>query len=104
MSRSLLSESPRHKDGERVNARSVKRVATMALLAACAHLPSQPQGPAEYWGFTGPWDTRSDASVGGGWPRVRCRIRRRRCERTLTEIACLGFALLSERVLGGNGG
>jgi spore germination protein YaaH len=63
MSRSLLAESPRHKDGERLNAQSVKRVATLALLAACAHLPSQPQGPAEYWGFTGPWDSRSDASV-----------------------------------------
>jgi spore germination protein YaaH len=49
--------------GGRLNARSVKRVATLALLAACVHLPSQPQGPAEYWGFTGPWDTRSDASV-----------------------------------------
>jgi spore germination protein YaaH len=42
---------------------NVKRVATLALLAACVHLPSQPQGPAEYWGFTGPWDSRSDASV-----------------------------------------
>ena len=33
------------------------------LLAACAHFPSVPQGPADYWGFTGPWDKRSDVSV-----------------------------------------
>ena len=46
-----------------MNARVVKRLASLALLAACAHLPSQPKGPADYWGFTGPWDRRSDASV-----------------------------------------
>ena len=34
-----------------------------ALLTACAHLPSQPRVPPAYWGFTGPWDHRSDASV-----------------------------------------
>ena len=33
------------------------------LLAACAHFPAVPQGPADYWGFTGPWDKRSDVSV-----------------------------------------
>jgi peptidoglycan-N-acetylglucosamine deacetylase len=33
------------------------------LLAACAHLPSQPRAAAAYWGFAGPWDKRSDASV-----------------------------------------
>jgi spore germination protein YaaH len=43
--------------------RNVTRVATLALLAACAHLPSQPKGPAEYWGFAAPWDSRSDSSV-----------------------------------------
>src|SRR5215210_157043 len=63
MRRSLLSDSSRHKYGDRLIAPTVKRVVTLALLAACAHLPSQPQGPAEYWGFTGPWDSRSDASV-----------------------------------------
>ncbi|MDP9204759.1 MAG: hypothetical protein M3P12_04765 [Gemmatimonadota bacterium] len=46
-----------------MNAPPVKRVAALALLVACAHLPSQPQGVADYWGFTGPWDRRSDASV-----------------------------------------
>lgn len=35
----------------------------MLLAAACAHLPSQPRGRPIYWGFTGPWDRRSDASV-----------------------------------------
>ena len=63
MSRSLLSEPPRHKDAVRVIAPNVKRIATLAALVACAHLPSQPTGPAEYWVFTGPWDRRSDESV-----------------------------------------
>lgn len=63
MSRSLTSESSRHKDVARLNASRVKRVAALTLLAACAHFPSQPPGSAEYWGFTGPWDRRSDASV-----------------------------------------
>ena len=41
----------------------MKRVAALALLAACAHFPSQPEGRPDYWGFTGPWDRRSDLSV-----------------------------------------
>jgi spore germination protein YaaH len=56
-----------------LNAPMVKRIAALALLAACAHLPSQPRGAADYWGFTGPWDRRSDASVeqhGGSLARV----------------------------------
>ena len=40
-----------------------KHVGILALLAACAHFPSQPAGEVDYWGFTGPWDKRSDASV-----------------------------------------
>jgi spore germination protein YaaH len=39
------------------------KVATLTVLAACAHFPSQPRGPADFWGFTGPWDRRSDASI-----------------------------------------
>ncbi|MFL5522779.1 MAG: hypothetical protein ACJ8AF_01605 [Gemmatimonadaceae bacterium] len=35
----------------------------LAMLAACAHLPSQPRGQPAYWGFTAPWDRRSDSSV-----------------------------------------
>jgi len=35
----------------------------LVCLAACAHFPSQPQGQPAYWGFTGPWDRRSDSSV-----------------------------------------
>jgi spore germination protein YaaH len=38
-------------------------LAGLMLLAACAHFPSQPRGRPVYWGFTGPWDRRSDASV-----------------------------------------
>src|SRR6476620_6953839 len=60
--RSLWFEPSRHKDGASLKF-SVRHVATTMLLAACAHFPSVPQGPAEYWGFTGPWDKRSDVSV-----------------------------------------
>ena len=37
--------------------------AAVLLAAACAHLPSEPNAPIDYWGFTGPWDKRSDVSV-----------------------------------------
>src|SRR6202171_6851835 len=37
--------------------------AAIVLAMACAHLPSEPNAPVDYWGFTGPWDKRSDASV-----------------------------------------
>lgn len=36
---------------------------SIILITACAHLPSQPRSQPSYWGFTGPWDSRSDASV-----------------------------------------
>ena len=42
---------------------SVRHVAMPLLLVACAHFPSTPEGSADYWGFTGPWDKRSDVSV-----------------------------------------
>ena len=42
---------------------SGRHAATLTLLAACAHLPPEPRGTIDYWGFTGPWDRRSDASV-----------------------------------------
>ncbi|HMJ19073.1 MAG TPA: hypothetical protein VK478_11820 [Gemmatimonadaceae bacterium] len=42
---------------------SVKHVAMPLVLAGCAHFPSTPEGSADYWGFTGPWDKRSDVSV-----------------------------------------
>jgi spore germination protein YaaH len=37
--------------------------AAAVLAIACAHLPSEPNAPVDYWGFTGPWDKRSDVSV-----------------------------------------
>jgi peptidoglycan-N-acetylglucosamine deacetylase len=46
-----------------LNRTSMKRIASLMLVSACAHFPSQPRGEADYWGFTGPWDARSDASV-----------------------------------------
>lgn len=36
---------------------------SIILISACAHLPSQPRSQPSYWGFSGPWDSRSDASV-----------------------------------------
>jgi spore germination protein YaaH len=30
---------------------------------ACLNLPARPPGVVEFWGFTGPWDTRSHESV-----------------------------------------
>ncbi|HET7612800.1 MAG TPA: hypothetical protein VFK26_02650 [Gemmatimonadaceae bacterium] len=48
-------------------------IAALVALAACAHLPSQPRGRPSYWGFTGPWDARSAASViahQGGLDRI----------------------------------
>lgn len=32
-------------------------------VASCLNLPARPPGTVEYWGFTGPWDERSHASV-----------------------------------------
>jgi spore germination protein YaaH len=46
-----------------MNRSSLRRVATLLALGGCAHLPSQPRVPPTYWGFTGPWDPNSDASV-----------------------------------------
>jgi len=45
-----------------LNRRALPPIA-FALLTACANLPSQPRVSPAYWGFTGPWDHRSDASV-----------------------------------------
>ena len=47
----------------RLNRSGIARVAAVMLLWACAHFPSQPRSGADYWGFTGPWDTRSNVSV-----------------------------------------
>jgi spore germination protein YaaH len=46
-----------------MNRRMAVTWAALMTLAACIHVPSVPPGPAEYWGFTGPWDKRSDQSV-----------------------------------------
>jgi peptidoglycan-N-acetylglucosamine deacetylase len=43
------------------------RILLVTLVAAtassCVHLPSRPERAVEFWGFTGPWDKRSDESV-----------------------------------------
>jgi spore germination protein YaaH len=62
MRRSLSFEPSRHKDIAALKF-SAKHVAMPLLLVACAHFPSTPEGSADYWGFTGPWDKRSDVSV-----------------------------------------
>ena len=46
-----------------MNRYGIGRVAALLLLSACAHFPSQPRSVPDYWGFTGPWDTRSNISV-----------------------------------------
>jgi peptidoglycan-N-acetylglucosamine deacetylase len=35
----------------------------LGLFSACLNLPPTPSTPVDYWGFTGPWDRRSDMSV-----------------------------------------
>jgi spore germination protein YaaH len=45
----------------------------LLIVISCAHLPSEPTAPVDYWGFTGPWDSRSDISVeenGGSLARI----------------------------------
>lgn len=39
------------------------RLLSIILIGACAQLPPQPRIQPDYWGFTGPWDPRSDQSV-----------------------------------------
>ncbi len=46
-----------------MNRRAWLASAALGLVVACAHLPSEPKAPVDYWGFTGPWDRRSDLSV-----------------------------------------
>ncbi len=46
-----------------MNRRAAVTCTGLMTLVACVHMPSAPSGPAEYWGFTGPWDKRSDQSV-----------------------------------------
>ena len=56
-----------------MNQRTWLASAALVLVVACAHLPSEPNAPVDYWGFTGPWDKRSDVSVqqhGGSLARI----------------------------------
>ncbi|HEX9084872.1 MAG TPA: hypothetical protein VF836_09060, partial [Gemmatimonadaceae bacterium] len=53
----------------RLNRRALSQIGC-ALLAGCAHLPSQPRVPPAYWGFTGPWDPNSDVSVEAHGPSL----------------------------------
>lgn len=40
------------------------RAATLVLvIGSCLNLPARPPGTVEFWGFTGPWDRRSNESV-----------------------------------------
>ncbi len=45
-----------------MSARSRAAIVLVAL-ASCLNLPARPPGIVEFWGFTGPWDRRSDQSV-----------------------------------------
>jgi spore germination protein YaaH len=46
-----------------MNRRTAVTCAAVMTLVACIHVPSVPSGAVDYWGFTGPWDKRSDQSV-----------------------------------------
>jgi spore germination protein YaaH len=46
----------------RMRFRSVLSCGVMLILG-CLKLPPTPVAPVDYWGFTGPWDHRSDQSV-----------------------------------------
>lgn len=49
----------------------INRSAAIALVASgCLHLPARPEAAAELWGFTGPWDARSDSSVARNSPKL----------------------------------
>lgn len=56
--------------GARTNRSPLRRIAALMVFAGCAHLPSQPRVPPAYWGFTGPWDRHSDASVEAHGPSL----------------------------------
>src|ERR1700682_572551 len=46
-----------------LNGRAWLVSAAIVLAMACAHCPSEPNAPIDYWGFAGPWDKRSDVSI-----------------------------------------
>jgi peptidoglycan-N-acetylglucosamine deacetylase len=46
-----------------MNVRTRLALVGMLGLAGCLQLPRTPSSPIDYWGFTGPWDRRSDESV-----------------------------------------
>jgi spore germination protein YaaH len=46
-----------------LNFRALAHSAAALLTAGCLQIPPAPTGAVDYWGFTGPWDTRSDASI-----------------------------------------
>jgi len=43
--------------------RALALSAAALLAAGCLQIPPAPTGAVDYWGFTGPWDKRSDASI-----------------------------------------
>jgi spore germination protein YaaH len=43
--------------------KNLRAAAVILVLASCLNLPARPPGIVEFWGFTGPWDERSDESV-----------------------------------------
>jgi peptidoglycan-N-acetylglucosamine deacetylase len=46
-----------------MNVRTRLALVGMLGLAGCLQLPRTPSSSIDYWGFTGPWDRRSDESV-----------------------------------------
>src|SRR3954469_10522850 len=46
-----------------MKARTRAILMVMLAIPACLELPRSPASAIDYWGFTGPWDRRSDQSV-----------------------------------------
>jgi spore germination protein YaaH len=43
--------------------RAARIACCSVIISACVHVPPRPEGAVEFWGFTGPWDRRSDLSA-----------------------------------------
>jgi len=42
---------------------SLRAAVLLAICASCLRLPGRPNASSELWGFTGPWDAKSDSSA-----------------------------------------
>jgi spore germination protein YaaH len=52
-----------HKAAQQMMSRIARIAWCGVIICGCVHVPSRPDGAVEFWGFTGPWDRRSDLSA-----------------------------------------